>query len=203
MKWNDTLETIYKELASESPAPGGGSASALSGFIACGLINMLVLLNPGADSTDIQKGDTENFARLFTDLAEKDAQAYLAVAGAYKMPKNNDEEKSIRISAIQSALINAAKVPVETATLSVKLLDLLINLGIRLKRSMASDFGVAFILLQTCFMGAMMNVRINLPGIKDVIISKEIINESQILLDEWKIKSVKAEAILKDNDIYF
>ncbi|MCL5036550.1 MAG: cyclodeaminase/cyclohydrolase family protein [Chloroflexi bacterium] len=204
MKWNDTLETIYNELGSDKPAPGGGSASAISGFVACGLLSMLEKLNPEPEVKDqAAPRSMEENAKDFIMLAEKDAQAYLGIVDAFKLPKETDEQKNTRREAVMKATVNATIVPMKTGEHSLMMLGELIKIAGRMKKSMISDLEVAYGMLRACFLGAMMNVKINLPGIKDEKIIMKFANRMKFLASGWQRGTLKLKSILKEREISF
>src|SRR3989344_5598816 len=119
-KVNDFLA----ELSSDSPAPGGGSAAALSGALAASLVSMVCQLTLGREKFAAAEGKVRPAAaeavRIRDRLAalmDEDARAFTAVLAAYRLPKGTEEEKAARTAAIQSALHLASSVPLECAAL--------------------------------------------------------------------------------------
>jgi len=161
-------------LASDAPAPGGGSAAALTSAMGAGLIYMVTQLTVGRK----KYAQVED---LMVDLAEKanaaksalvksidaDTVAYNAVSAAYGLPKETDEEKKARSRAIQQALQGATKTPFTVMELSLDAMRLAhLALG-KSNANAASDLGVAALNLSAGVHGAWLNVEINLSGIKD------------------------------------
>ena len=98
-------------LASNAPAPGGGSTAALEGALGAALTAMVCVLTLGkakyADSQDLAKSVQEKAGALqarFLDVMDRDTDAFNAVAAAFALPKAADEEKAARSAAIQAAL---------------------------------------------------------------------------------------------------
>ncbi len=98
-----TVKDFIDELGSNSPAPGGGSVSALSASIASSLVTMVLNLTIGKkeymEYEDFIKDEIvkslnygENYKKEFLDLMEKDTSAFLSLMDAFKMPKNTEEE---------------------------------------------------------------------------------------------------------------
>lgn len=107
-----TVKDFIDELGSNSPAPGGGSVSALSASIASTLVTMVLNLTIGKkeymEYEDFIKDEIvkslnhgENYKEEFLDLMEKDTSAFLSLMDAFKMPKNTEEEIQIRKEKIQ------------------------------------------------------------------------------------------------------
>jgi formiminotetrahydrofolate cyclodeaminase len=73
-----SVDAFVRELASDSPAPGGGSASALSGSLAAGLVAMVCRL------TDGKKGYEEYWplAAKIRERADELAASLAGVEGA-------------------------------------------------------------------------------------------------------------------------
>ena len=95
-----TVKDYIELLASDAPAPGGGSASALSGAQGAGLVTMAAGLTVGKKkyldvsekcSQLIKKG-MPNVEALKNQI-DRDTEAFNIVSGAFKMPKETDEQK--------------------------------------------------------------------------------------------------------------
>jgi formiminotetrahydrofolate cyclodeaminase len=101
------------------------------------------------------------------ELIERDAAAYTQVLAAYRLPKVSEDEKATRSAAIQAALKQAARTPLEIAAACAEVLGLageVAELGIP---SAASDAAVAALLAHAGLRGAALNVAVNLESIKD------------------------------------
>ena len=171
MQVNDLLD----DLASASPAPGGGSVAALSGALSAGLIAMVCRLTIGKKGLEEHNEQLQDvLARveaLRSELAvliDLDTEAFNGVMAAFKMVKASDEEKASRSAAIQDAFMQAVEVPLRTAKTCGELLTLALEIGEVANPNCISDLGVAGQSAFAGFRGGIMNVRINLPSIKDV-----------------------------------
>ena len=175
MKLIDMQVTGYLDiLASDAPAPGGGSAAALCGAQGIALTTMV------AGQTSIKAkyeqdwplchkimDEGKGLYEALTAQIDKDTDAYNLIAAALKMPKTNDEEKAVRRKALADATLTATEVSFETlrlATRSLELADMLLG---HYNTYCASDLGVGGLNLHTCVHGAWLNVLINLGGVKD------------------------------------
>jgi len=120
MTKDTTAAAFIADLASASPAPGGGSASALSGSMGAALLEMAVRItlkiNVGDGDIPLLQALTPLKDQCFR-LIEEDAAAFRKVMDAYGLPKTNDDEKRERSAAIQEALKTATRVPLRTAGL--------------------------------------------------------------------------------------
>ncbi len=166
------------EVDSNSPAPGGGSVAALASNIGISLGRMMGNLSFGkkkfeALDEDIKKEFKEKFEKLgsirdnLLELVDKDTESFNEVMKAFKLPKETDEQKSIRKKAIQDATIKSIDVPFETAKNSLDALELMeyfVDYG---NQNAITDLGVGNLLLYTGLEGAILNVKVNLCGLDD------------------------------------
>lgn len=167
-------------LASDAPAPGGGAAAALAGAQGMALSLMVINLTVGKEKyaqhetlcKEIKLKAEEVMLDLMAGI-DKDKDAFSQLSEAYKLPKSNEEEKTLRLKAIGQATIYATEVPLEAMDLAVRGLELTQPLLGNSNNGAVSDLGVAATNLLTCAKSAWLNVLINLPGIKDENLSKE------------------------------
>lgn len=171
---SSTLDGFLSELASNSPAPGGGSVAALSGALGASLIEMVCQLTVGKekykDNWDemaeiIRKCSVER--KRLTELIDEDTNAFNDVMQAFRMPKGTDEEKALRSEAIQKGYRKAIDTPVETAQRCLKLMEMAIPVAERGNPNSITDAGVGSDMAASGLEGAVLNIRINLGSIKD------------------------------------
>jgi formiminotetrahydrofolate cyclodeaminase len=167
-------------LASSAPAPGGGSAAALSGALGAALVSMVCNLTLGKKRyADVQDEINELVERSealrhrLTDLLQADVQAYTGVSTAYRMPRGSDEEKAARSKAIQEALKAATVVPMQVAEACVQVLDLCTPAAEKGNVNVVSDAGVAAVMAEAGLRSAALNVIININAIKDQAFADE------------------------------
>lgn len=188
MLTDNTVKEFLTALSSSSPVPGGGSASALSGALSASLLAMVCNLTTGKEKFIAVEGkvkavrlEAEELRERFSGLIEEDAAAFNAVIAAYKLPKETEAEKQARTETVQNALTHAADVPLETAKLALRLLELsetLVEIGNPLA---LSDVGVSALLAESAVQGALLNVDINVKLLKDEQHSGELISEANTL----------------------
>ena len=175
MTLTDKPVTIFlDELASNAPAPGGGSAAALSGALGAALVSMVCNLTLGkkayADVQDDIKdllAQSEALRQQLTDLLEEDVKAYTGYSKAAKMPRATDEEKAARATAMQAALKVATDVPLSIAETAVKVMDLCMTAAQKGSKWAVSDAGVAVLMAEAALRSAALNVLINLGTLRD------------------------------------
>lgn len=169
-----TLTDYLEELRSESPAPGGGSVSALAGAQGMSLLMMVCGLTITREKYAVHHETckkalekAEAIGRELAELVDLDTEAYLGVAAAFKLPKETEEEKGARSAAIIKATHKATEVPFRVMELSLAGLELAGELMDKTNPNAASDLGVAGQNLSAALKGAYYNVLINLSGLKD------------------------------------
>lgn len=160
-----SIQEFAKDLGSVKPAPGGGSASALVGALASSLVKMVALLSGDGQEAIIFRSQTLTDELL--ELVNRDTEAFNQVMVAFKLPRETDEEKRVRRSAIQSATRLATEVPLRIMEVSLDALVLANETALRGNKNALSDAGVAGLLSAAACRGASYNVLINLPGLKD------------------------------------
>lgn len=169
-----TVRGFLNEMASDSPAPGGGSAAAFCGAQGAGLAAMVASFTIGRkkfadfEENAIAVRDAElNLVEKLTIQIDKDTEAFNLVAAAFKLPKSTDEEKAARSAAIQAGTLVSTEVPFETMGLALDALRCAEKLLNGFNDGAASDLGVAAWNLLTCVKGAWLNVGINIGSLKD------------------------------------
>lgn len=168
------VDDFTQVLASDAPAPGGGSAAALAGAVGAALTAMVCTLTAGrkkyAEHEEFVLGvqaEAEALRKQFVDVMDRDTEAFLVISRAYGMPKATDEEKAERSKAIQAGLVECIKTPMEMMELSLRTVQLTDSLLGRFNTSSASDLGVGALSLRTAVQGAWLNVLINIGSLKD------------------------------------
>jgi formiminotetrahydrofolate cyclodeaminase len=169
-----TIREFTEKLASDAPAPGGGSAAALSGALGAALVSMVCNLTAGKPKyaaneslvRDVLTKLDELAARLL-EAIQKDTDAFDAVIAAFGLPKETDAQKAERSAAIQTAYKVAVASPEATAEYCLTVMRLAESLVGKSNANAASDLAVGATQAHAGLKGALANVRINLPSIKD------------------------------------
>ena len=177
-------------LASDAPAPGGGSAAALEGALGAALTAMVCGLTVGkkkyADyqelAVETQKKAGDLKAR-FVDVMDRDTEAFNVVSAAFGMPKETDEEKAARSAAIQKGLEGCTATPFEMMELAVETLELTASILGKSNDSAASDLGVSALSLRAAIQGAWLNVLINIGSLKNKELAEDYRKKGEALLE--------------------
>lgn len=161
-------------LASDAPAPGGGSAAALAGAQGCALGAMVCSLTIGkakyAEYEPLNVITQKKLSELkdkFITAMDEDTETFGVMTKVFAMPKETDEEKAARRAAMQEALKVCTKIPMEMVGYSVEALTAIDQIVGKSNQSASSDIGVAALNLKAAARGAWLNVLINIGGIKD------------------------------------
>lgn len=186
MNWMEmTLVDFQSALASKKATPGGGTAAAVALGQAAGLTEMVCSLTLGSEkwSDGWQAAEIARLvaAEVLLDagrLANEDSAAFDSVVAAFRMPKENEEEKLLRSDAIRQGTLHAAKVPLDTAKKGMELLHTLEQLAAKGNGNAASDVGVASLLASAAVKGALFNVEINIASLPPEMASG-VIEESR------------------------
>jgi methenyltetrahydrofolate cyclohydrolase len=171
---DQTIAAFADELASNSPAPGGGSIAALAGTLGAGLTSMVCRLTIGKKKyADVQTEleavlvKSEELRMQLTSLIDRDTEAFSRVMNAFSLPKETEEQKAARAGAIQAAMKEAVRVPLEVMNLCAEAIALTSIAAAKGNANSISDAGVAALMMQAACKGAELNVKINLGSIAD------------------------------------
>lgn len=168
------VSEFVDELSSPSPAPGGGTTSACVGAMGAALAAMAANLSIGKKGFEERTSELESIAleaqELKTELlgrADEDSDAFNGILQALRLPKRSEEETTLRGLAIQEATKRASLVPLGSARACLGAMRLCLKAVERGRASSATDAAVGFLAAKAGLEGALLNVKINLEGIKD------------------------------------
>jgi len=197
---NMTLTDFADETASESPAPGGGSIAAYVGSLGAALATMVANLSSHKKGWDArweefsdwaEKGD--RYKNELVALVDKDTAAFNKIMNAFALPKGTEEEKVLRIKAIQEATRFAIEIPfrvMETTYSSMEVIKAMAEIG---NPNSVSDAGVGALCARSAVMGAFMNVRINAAGYDDKKYVNDIVEKGRAI--EKKTIALEADIL--------
>jgi formiminotetrahydrofolate cyclodeaminase len=166
------IERFLSNLASDTPTPGGGSASALSGALSASLIAMVAGLSchkGQAESREMRgiKRKALMIQKKLYRAIEEDARSFDAVMAAFRLPRGEEKQRFRRSGMIQKAYQKATITPQKVCELSLQLLEFSKFLLKKGNQNAFSDTGVAAYLANAALKGGMLNIRINLGSIRD------------------------------------
>ena len=179
-----TVKDFAALTASDAPAPGGGSISALCGALSAALVEMVANLTVNKEKYQEYQGEmSEIIENISSDrkallvAVDDDTRAFDKYMAALKLPKGSDERKA----AMQDGLKEAALVPLSVAKRVCTLFPSIEKVLTHGNTNAVTDAMVATMLARTCALGAIYNVRINLSSIHDEAFVKELEGECDAL----------------------
>ncbi len=167
-----SLRAFADVLADESPAPGGGSVSALAAAMGAGLAAMVALISHTKKGFEDKQCDLDRIALRAQTMKDQllaavdaDTAAFERLLDAMRLPKDTSEQQSSRDAAIAEATIGASEIPLGVLEACPEVIDLCREAGrIGLQASL-SDAGVGVQVARAAAAGAYQNVCINLAGL--------------------------------------
>ena len=181
--------------ASKEPTPGGGAIAALTAATGAALAEMVANLTFGkkgyeAVQTEMEElqAKAEEIRNRMLELSQADADVFNIFMKALGLPKNTNEEKAIRIAAIQQAYKDAAMVPFEIGELANQIFDLAELASRKGNQNLITDGIIAAINARAAVKSAFLNVRINLSGIKDESFVAELTSKMYAIEKDLDVK---------------
>lgn len=165
-------EVIEKILDSRDTTVGGGSASAVAGAMAAGLVGMVARLSTGkkyglSDKRylDIAE-ELDGLVIRLKNGAVEDTQSYLGIKTAFSLPKSTDDEKAVRGAAVEKAAVKAAEVPLANGHAALRILELCKEMEDKFNTAAFSDMEAGILLAKMAVIDTALNVEANLSLIK-------------------------------------
>ncbi|NFG26131.1 cyclodeaminase/cyclohydrolase family protein [Clostridium botulinum] len=211
--YKQTIKEFIGDVESDKASPGGGSVAGLLGALSGALNSMVYSLTVGKKKyqeldketkvmIDNFREQSKEFAYRSLELMEEDRNGFLKLMECYKLPKDTEEEKCNRNNAIKEGTKEAMLPPLKLARESFefyKNLDIMSQYG---NRMLLSDLGMSAVLLHCTIESAIMNVKVNLNGLRDdEIFFNEIKEELDMLLN--KSRDRKEKIVLGVNSVIF
>lgn len=162
-----SVETYLNDLAKRMPAPGGGSAAALTAAAGAALMSMVAnytIGNPKYKGSEIKAQDIlhkSGVARKRLEaLIDADIEAYARLSKAIKDTKD--------ASKLDPIYKDALRPPYDVCVISAECLNLCNTLVECGNKNLVTDTAIAALFLESAFFAAKYNVYINLKYIKDM-----------------------------------
>jgi len=96
---------------------------------------------------------------------------------AFGLPKGTDEEKAIRSNAIQEATKYAAEVPLRTMERAFESFEIVKAMAENGNPNSVTDAGVGALCARSAVIGAFLNVKINVSGLKDKEFAENLLSK--------------------------
>ncbi len=197
------LKAFADEVSMDSPAPGGGSVSALCGALSAALSAMVANLTFGKKGYEEAKPEMKRVAvraqSMKDDLlraVDLDTKAFNKVMESFRLPKGTEEQAREKEKAVEEASKEATLVPFGVLEASAELIGLAEVVAREGNRNSVSDAGVAGLAALAAGKGAYFNVRINLPGIKDQGFKTSVSEQAEILRATLERSFAAVEALM-------
>jgi glutamate formiminotransferase/formiminotetrahydrofolate cyclodeaminase len=183
-----SVRSFVELLGSRTPAPGGGSASALIAAMGAALGAMVGWMTYGKRKFEAQDPVMRRLIpplhegmKDLLPLVDRDTRAFDAYLAAVGMPKETPEEKSARHAAMQDGLKAAVRVPLEVMRTADRCWEAMVEMAAHGNPASRSDLEVGAKALEAGIWGAFRNVAINLPGIEDEAFRRATAEEAEAL----------------------
>lgn len=173
---------FVEDLNSAKPAPGGGTAAALTGSMAAALSGMVAHMTTGkktyaAVEEDMQAllRDSAALQKEMQLLADEDTEVFGEVLSAYKLPKSvNEKGEDVRTLAIQEASVKSIEVSFKIVECSLKVMELAEVAAFKGSRFLITDASASVILAHACAKVTAYNIIVNARALKEAA-SEEVI----------------------------
>lgn len=162
------IEEFINVLKSNSPMPGGGTASALVSSMGVALVLMVINLSIGKEKfieyekiLQKNKKDLEDYNERLLKLMDEDAKNFKLIEEIFKIKAETEIEKKEKILKMSTACKKCCEAPEEMIKISKDAYNLIDNLYGKTTKIAESDLNVAKILLDAGIKGANENIIIN------------------------------------------
>ena len=169
-----SVRGFVETLGARTPAPGGGSASALAASMGAALGAMVGWMTYGKRKFEEKDAVMRRLIpplheamKALLPLVDRDTRAFDAYLAAVGLPKETDAEKAARHAAMQAGLKEAVQVPLAVMRAADACWETLVEMAAHGNPASRSDLEVGAKLLEAGIWGAGRNVAINLPQIED------------------------------------
>lgn len=204
-----SIDKFIEELSSDAPSPGGGSTAALVAALSSALNSMVYSLTIGKkvfeklEDTEKSKmvklqEESKEFIEKSQSFMEQDRIDFLSLMDSYKLPKDSEEEATLRKEKIVKNTIKAMKTPLLLAEECVEFYD---NIEFAVKygnKNLISDAGVATILLHSAIESSIINVKVNLNFLREEEICDEIENKCKTILNNSYVRKCNLMNAVED-----
>jgi methenyltetrahydrofolate cyclohydrolase len=181
---DETIGDFLGQLADRVPAPGGGAAAALQAALGAALLAMVARYTTGEkyakheDMIGRVIDEADELQAMALRLAQADAEAFAAVAVAYKLPRSTAAERAERADAIATALAGAAWPPAKLIGIASLIVDLAGAMVEVANRNVIGDLAAAAEAARAAVATSRVNIEINLAGVEDPQDGLELIAEA-------------------------
>jgi len=188
------LSNLLDEFSRKSIAPGGGSASAITGAFGASLCSMVAAISFEKCKSDKLKtkmlkigNESQKLMRSLSFYVDEDSNAFKKTIKVSRLPEENEELKKNKLNEIAKANKYSAEIPFCVAKNCRDVLKIAKVLSFEGYVPSLCDVNVAGELLMSGIKGAISNVKVNIPNINDKFYVERL---------ETEIKSISEESEL-------
>jgi methenyltetrahydrofolate cyclohydrolase len=180
---DERIGDFLERLAARVPVPGGGAAAALHAAQGAALLAKVGRYTSGGPHAQHEAAigriitEVDELRVLALRLADADADAFMAVNEAYRLPSASEEERNARSAAVAQALVHAAWPSAQVISVAGMVVDLAEALAAIGNRNVISEVAAAAEAARAAVAIARVNVEINLASITDAQAGLEMIAE--------------------------
>lgn len=170
---DESIGSFLGKLAARTSVPGGGATAALHAAQAAALLGMTARYSDSPQNAEHSEAiamiiaEADRLREVSADLIAIDGEAFGAVAQAYRLPRDTDEERATRASAIAAAMVTASSPPAELIGIGTRLLELAELLQPVVNHTVAGDVVAAIQAVRAAVVTSQVNVEANLSGVTD------------------------------------
>ncbi len=200
-----TLSAFCAATASDAPTPGGGGVAAAVAALAAALSAMVARLTIGKKGYQEQEAAMQLLAekadalriQLLDDI-QRDGDSFDAFMAALALPKENEAQKTARRDAMQTALKEAARVPLAIAERAAQVMPLAEQAVRDGNRNLVTDGLISAVLARAACVSALYNVKINLASIQDQELTDSLWQQVRSLQQEVTVAEARILALQPD-----
>ncbi len=200
---NNSVLGFIREMASESAAPGGGSAAACVGALGAALGTMVANLSANKRGWDSRWEEFSDWAekgkKVYENLlmlVDQDTNSFNQLMEAFRLPKDSPEAIQARKSAIQTATLNAMIIPLKvmkTTSESMDVIEAMVETG---NPNSITDAGVGALCAVTAVSGARLNILVNASSYENKDSIRELLDEAETLENLTKERCNKIQNLI-------
>jgi formiminotetrahydrofolate cyclodeaminase len=170
---DESIGSFLGALAARTSVPGGGATAALHAAQAAALLGMTARYSASQRNTEHAEtiatiiAEADRLREAAVDLIAIDGEAFTAVAEAYRLPKDTDEQRAGRASAVAAAMVTASSPPAALIGIGTRLVELAELLQPIVNHTVAGDVAAAVQAVRAAVVTSQVNVEANLSGITD------------------------------------
>jgi glutamate formiminotransferase/formiminotetrahydrofolate cyclodeaminase len=201
-----TVGEFVEEVSTGDPTPGGGAAAAQAAVLGVSLGEMIANLTAGREKFSDVEGEVREALAELAPLRERlqravseDAASFARVMEARRMSKTSNSARAERSRQIELALKGATTVPLDVATCSLQVLEILETLADIGNPNALSDAATGAQLALAAITAARYNVLVNTTDLEDEEFRNEHRSRIDDLLDRAKEISGRVEELFLES----